>query len=394
MADEAESLRSRPQTTPIPQKIDVPVHEPSRSPRWLESSTIRQSSLLEPIHVPPEPARPPPKGLPTVASLLNSPPIETARPDRTWSEPVAPSPLPLPSTLHLDLQQEANQLRSSSNASDSSRSQSRGEMYSRDMGRQSSIYNQAPIPHLNEDRFYREEGRPPSAPPPPTRYIPSPQQQSLLPPPSRLPESLGRQSPLYSQPPPHRYESGMPPPPLINEPHYMREIYSRSPVQIRPPVGSPLPPPTLPTHPIPGDNRSMYYYSTERERRQPPPEIPRDPRYPPFREDPYYGVREYREYGRQDEDRYIHERGLPGRERPSLRHLIDDRERDRSLADREREMLGRERYPDHYSRQYLPPRARSPDRFMHNRDNEREEWSRMLEREGYGRSDPARRSMR
>lgn len=328
------------------------------------------------------PVSAPPKTLPTVASLLNSPGQEVSRPERVWSEPVAPSPLPLQSaSLPLpmavpDLEHEPRRMRSPSNASENSRSQSRGEYYGRiDMTRQPSIYSQPPISVRDEYRYpedTRSQNRPPQ-----TRYVPSPQ-SNLLPPPVRVHDTLEQRSSYY-QPSP-RYDS-MPPPNISESPYVREPPYSRSPVQSRAhTVPSSLLPHSLPSHSIPVNDIRDPYYARDYDRR---PEPVRDARYPPLRNEMYYGGDDPDRYRYEDEHvRYMRDRILQ-------REMHIDNER----IDRQRERdFGRDRgYPE-YSRQY-PARPRSPDRIMYNRDYGREEWERaerdrmerdQLERERWG----------
>jgi len=340
--------------------------------------------------------------LPTVASLLNSPPQETTRPmDRrpSWQEPLAPTPL-VPALSNLsplampDIDADLRRIKSPSDLSDLSRSQSRGaEMYRSDLGRQSSYGSQPSIQTgpLREDHtgYYREESRSESLPPH-TRF--PPQQQNVLPP-VRLPDQTLSQRSSYF--PPSRYDSMAPPTGISQDPNYARETYSRSPAQHRS-IQSPLPPPALPPHTIPSNDTGGSYFSPrEPERRlvEPPrdPRDPRDPRFPPFREDPPYYERDNREYHRyEDQARYMRDR-IFERERIDMHHIENERqrERDRLTArdmQREREGWARERgYTENYPpRQYggLPPRSRSP--VFPGRDYEREEWER-AERERMAR---------
>lgn len=336
--------------------------------------------------------------LPTVASLLNSPPQETTRPmDQrpSWPEPLAPTPLvPAPSNaLPLampDIEADLRRIRSPSNLSDISRSQSRGgEMYRSDLGRQSSYGSQPSIQTgpLRDDHsgYYREESRSESLPP--HGRFPPPQQKNVLPP-VRLPDQpLGQRSSYF---PPTRYDSMAPPAGLSQDPNYARETYSRSPAQHRS-IPSPLPPPALPPHTIPSsDTAGLYFSPRESERRlaESPrdPRDLRDPRFPPLREDPPYYERDNREYYRYEEDqaRYMRDR-IFERERIDMHHIENERQRERDrlaardMQQREREGWARERYPENYPpRQYggLPPRPRSPGFPRRDHDREREEWER------------------
>ena len=298
-----------------------------------------------PISVPPSQT----KTLPSVASLLNSPVKETMprlEPQTSWSEPVAPTPLvpQAPSLLPLpipDLEHDSARMRSPSNISEISRSQSQNDYYGRpDITRQTMYPGQS----VRDDRYYREDPRSQSIPPPP-RYISSPQPNLL--PPVRIHEQspLGQQSPYYPSP---RYEPMPPPAPVAHEPSYVRESYSRSPVQHRSALSaaeSPLPPPAT----LPPPNRDVYYQE-------------RDPRYPYPRE--RYYERDDREYYRYEDD------GYRGYDRDRLRSMEEERVRERTLTRESEQDWGRE-YTENYPPRY-PPRPRSPYR-----SGDYETWRRM-----------------
>jgi len=307
----------------------------------------------------------------------------------SWQEPLAPTPLPPPSNalpLALpDIEVDMRRMRSPSNLSDISRSQSRGgEMFRSELGRPSSYGSQPSIQTgpLRDDHsgYYREESRSESLPPH-NRY-PPPQQNVL--PPVRLPEQpLSQRSSYFA---PTRYESMAPPAGLSQESSYGRE-YARSPILQRS-VPSPLPPPALPPRTVPSnDTGPTYYPPREPDRR--PVELPRDPRdtrdprFPPLREDPYY-ERDNRDYRyEEDQARYMRDR-IFERERIDMHHIENERQRERERLvardlQREREGWQRERYPDSYPpRPYtsLPPRPRSPGFPPRDYEREREEWER------------------
>jgi hypothetical protein len=301
--------------------------------------SVLTEAILPPLEKPPTLPHVPTKTLPSVASLLNSP-IKEISPRQPWPEPLAPTPLP-PQTSFIplpmpDIEHESGRMRSPSNISEMSRSQSQGEYFGR------------PYPG---DRFYPDDPRAQSMPP---RYIPSPQ-PNLLP-----PVRLHEQSQFYPSP---RYEPMPPPAAITHEASFVRETYSRSPVQPRPLPGapSPLPPP------LPPPTRDYY---------------DRRPNDPPYYREPYF-EREERDYPRYEDERYRYERSQ------------NDHARERMMAqDRE----WRE-YPESY-RGYRP---RSPE-YRGDYDNwrrlqeeyERERMERMerdrLDRERFERERWARRN--
>jgi len=378
IADDAESMLSRPGTAPLVSKTETLVEMSRQS----DAPPSVLPPLQQPVFQPSEPSQPyrpslplslqaPAKALPTVASMLNSPVQEISRPDRPWQEP-PPTPVTAPINLvPLPMPEESRGIASPTSASEVSRSQSQSDYYSRsEMGRQPSIYSQPSVP-VRDDYRYREDSQSQSIPS--TRYIPSPQQN--LPSLVRIHEPFRAQSPYY-QPSP-RYDAGMPPP--ISEPGYVRETYSRSPIDHRPnPAPSPLPhslpPPSLP----PSDTRELYYHR-DHDRR---PEPPRESRYPPYRGEVYL-ERDGRDYPYQDEQaRYM-------RDRPFHRERIDtnqienermerqraERERERFIPERDRDPWRDQRYPE-YSRHYAP-RPRSPGRMIYTREPyELEGWER------------------
>ena len=378
----------------LPQLDSLSTGLPERSPQLPQLPPPAQSAQQSP----PLPTPPQQKlTLPTVASLLNSPPLETMRPmDRrpSWQEPLAPTPLvPAPSNAvplaMPDIEVDIRRMRSPSNLSDISRSQSRGgDMYRSELARQSSYGSQPSIQTgpLRDDHgvYYREESRSDSLPPH-TRYPPP--QQTVLPP-VRFPDQpLSQRSGYF---PGNPYESMAPPSGMSQEPSYGRDPYARSPAQHRN-MPSPLPPPAQPPHTVPSNDSGPPYYAPRESERRPgafsrDPREAREPRFASLREDPlYYGRdnREFYRYEEEDQARYARDRVFE-RERIDMHQIeTERRERDRVLArdlQREREGWPRDRYLENYSpRQYsaLPPRTRSPV-LPPDRDyvREREEWER------------------
>lgn len=370
---------------------------PERSPQLSKLPPPAQSApQLLPLPTPPQQKL----TLPTVASLLNSPPHETMRPmDRrpSWQEPLAPTPM-VPAPLNAvpltipDIEVDLRRMRSPSNLSDISRSQSRGgDMYRSELARQSSYGSQPSIQTgpLRDDHagYYREESRSDSLPPH-NRYPPP--QQTVLPSVRFSDQPLSQRSSYF---PGNPYDSMAPPPGMSQESSYGRDPYARSPAQHRN-IPSPLPPPAQPPHIIPSnDSGPPYYPPRESERR--PGALSRDPRdvresrFAPLREDPLYYGRDNREmyrYEEEDQARHARDRVFE-RERIDMHQIeTERRERDRLMArdlQREREGWPRDRYLENYPpRQYsgLPPRTRSPvlppGRDYTREREEREEWER------------------
>jgi hypothetical protein len=224
-----------------------------------------------------------------------------------------------------------------------SRSQSQGDYYNR------NLYPGQPV---RDDRYYHEDSQIP-----PSRYIPSPQPNIL--PPVRIHDQspLGQESPYYPSP---RYEPMPPPPSLAHDQSYVRDTYSRSPVQLRmglPGAPSPLPPPAT----LPSSSRDVFY-----DRR---PVETRDPRYPAYREG--YYERDERDYYRYEDDRYRYDRDRIRQEEEHARERVMTRESDREWRE----------YPDNYPPRVYPPRPRSPGYRGDDYDN----WRRMQEADMYER---------